>query len=108
MADKDDAAEELVRHHFDLEPELQVVYRILTDGDAAPEAPIRLLEVNAATPSTGSVEVFVFGPSRSVPFTVEIAEITPEELEEFEQNPDALPRGWDLSKATVFNRPQAA
>jgi hypothetical protein len=108
MATKDDVAKELVQHHFQVEPELRVVYRILGDEEASPGVPIRLLEVNAATVATGSIEVFGFAPSQGVPFPVEIAEITPDELAAFQKTPGALPAGWDLSKAIVFERPKAA
>jgi hypothetical protein len=108
MSDKDEAARALVARHFAVEPDLHVVYRIVGENEEAPTEPIRLLEVNAATFPTGSVEVFGFGPSREVPFSVEIAEITPDELEAFQRDPQALPRGWDLGRAQVFERPKAA
>jgi hypothetical protein len=108
MSEKDDAARELVAHHFAVDPDLRVVYRIVGENEGTPTEPIRLLEVNAATIPTGSVEVFGFGPSREVPFSVEIAEVTPDEFEVFRRDPQALPRGWDLSHAQVFERPKAA
>ncbi|MFC1643417.1 hypothetical protein ACFL5O_12180 [Myxococcota bacterium] len=108
MSPKDEAARELVAHHFAIEPDLRVVYRMVGENEAAPTEPIRLLEVNAATIPTGSVEVFGFGPSREVPFSVEIAEVTPDEFEAFQRDPRALPRGWDLTRAQVFERPKAA
>lgn len=108
MVNKDQAARELVEHHFALEPGLNVVYRIVSDNEESPAEPIKLLEINAATIATGSVEVFGFGPSRDLPFSVEIAEITPDEFEQFRNDPLALPIGWDLARAEVFERPKAA
>jgi hypothetical protein len=106
--DKDRAARDLIQHHFAVEPELRAVYRILSANETSPEEPIKLLEVNAATVATGSVEVFGFAPSKSTPFSVMIAEVTPEELEQLKANPLAMPQGWSLAQAEVFERGRAA
>jgi hypothetical protein len=37
-----------------------------------------------------------------------IAEISPEEFEQLEQNKLVLPRGWSLENAVPFDRPKAA
>ena len=108
MLDKDQATRDLVEHHFSVQPELNLVYRIVNDNEASPDEPIKLLEVNAATFATGSVEVFGFGPSHDLPFSVQIAEVTPGELDRFRSNPQSLPRGWDLSRSEIFERPRAA
>lgn len=39
---------------------------------------------------------------------VQIAEITPSELERLQRDPAQLPTGWSLASARVFKRPQAA
>jgi len=57
-----------------------------------PNEPIKLLEVNAATLSTGSVEPFGFTPTQSVPFRTVIAEVTPEEFERIRKNEIGLPQ----------------
>ncbi|MEY4544394.1 MAG: hypothetical protein RL685_589 [Pseudomonadota bacterium] len=106
--DKDQAARALIQHHFAVEPELSAVYRILSANEASPDEPIKLLEVNAATVASGSVEVFGFAPSKSTPFSVMIAEVTPEELEQLKANPLAMPQGWSLTRAEVFERGRAA
>jgi hypothetical protein len=106
--DKDDAARDLIQHHFAVEPELRAVYRIMSANEASADEPIKLLEVNAATVATGSVEVFGFAPSKSTPFSVMIAEVTPEELEQLETNARAMPQGWSLTQAQVFKRGRAA
>jgi hypothetical protein len=108
MIEKDDVARDLIRHHFTVEPELQAVYRIMSANETSPDEPIKLLEVNAATVATGSVEVFGFAPSKVTPFAVMIAEITPEELEQLKSDPRALPQGWSLKGAKVFERGRAA
>lgn len=99
---------EFVQHHFRVEPELRQVLWIGGGSEPAPDAPVKLLEVNAATPATGSVEVFAFAPTADVPFRTEIAEITPEELERLRSDASLLPGGWDLGSAVVFDRPDPA
>ena len=108
MITKAAAARRLIQWHFRVEPELREVYRIVMDDEECQEEPIRLLEVNAATPATGSVEPFTFSPTREIPFRTTIAEITPEELASFRSNPEALPKGWNLSRAERFVRPEPA
>jgi hypothetical protein len=105
---KDEAARELAEWHFGVEPDLKQVIRIVTDDEDAPNEPIKLLEVNAATVATGSVEAFAFAPSASVPFPTVIAEVTPEEYERIQRNEIKLPKGWSLTKMQLFERPQAA
>jgi hypothetical protein len=104
---KDDAARRLIQWHFTVEPELREVYRIVMDDEGSQEEPIRLLEVNAATVPTGSVEPFGFSPTEEIPFRTVIAEITPEELESVQLNPESLPQGWSLSRAERFVRPKS-
>jgi len=94
----------LIDWHFAVEPELREVYRIVTEGEDSQE-PIRLLEVNAATIPTASLEPFAFSPTPEIPFMTVIAEVTPEELELLRAEPEALPKGWDLSRAERFIRP---
>jgi hypothetical protein len=106
--DKDEAARDLIQHHFAVEPELRAVYRIMSANETSPDEPIKLLEVNAATVATGSVEVFGFAASKSTPFSVMIAEVTPDELEQLKSNPRAMPHGWSLAQALVFERGRAA
>ncbi len=108
VADKDQIATELIEHHFTVEPELTAVYRVLGPREDAADEPIKLLEVNASTPASASVEIFGFAPTREVPFPVQIAEITPSELERLQRDPAQLPTGWSLASARVFKRPQAA
>lgn len=106
-ATKDAAARRLIDWHFQVEPYLSEVYRILVDNEDSEKEPIRLLEINSATVPTGTVETFVFAPSDEIPFAVAIAEITPEELQDLLERPETLPNGWDLTKAQRFERPHS-
>lgn len=105
---KDEAARELAEWHFGVEPDLTQVIRIVGDHEDAPGEPIKLLEVNAATVATGSVEPFAFAATESVPFPTVIAEVTPEEYERIRRNEIELPAGWSLAKTQLFSRTRAA
>jgi hypothetical protein len=107
MHAKDAAARRLIEWHFTVEPELCEVYRILMENEGSREEPIRLLEVNAATVPTGSVEPFAFSPTQEIPFRTVIAEITPEELDSLRLHPETLPEGWSFSRAERFVRPNS-
>ena len=108
MRAKDDAARALIDWHFEIEPDLEEVFLVVGDDETAADEPIKLLEVNAATVPTGSVEPFAFAPAGDIPYRVVVAEITPQELKEIIASPHRLPRGWDLRRAKRFTRPEAA
>jgi hypothetical protein len=95
---KDQATHDLAMWHFGVEPDLRQVIRIVADNDDAAGEPIKLLEVNAATVATGSVEAYAFAGSASVPFSTVIAEVTPEEFDRIRRNEIQLPKGWSLDR----------
>ena len=105
---KDEAVRELADWHFGVEPDLTRIIRMVAEDEDAADEPIKLLEVNAATVATGSVEPYAFAASASVPFPTVIAEVTPEEFERIQRNEIALPRGWSLTRTQLFERPAAA
>lgn len=104
---KDQVAKDLALWHFQVEPDLVRVVRLVAEDEIDPAEPIKLLEVNAATFATGSVEPFAFAPTQSVPFPTVIAEVTPSEFQRIESGEIALPSGWSLSDI-VFERTNAA
>lgn len=103
---KDEAARQLIEWHFRVEPYLREVYRMLAEDENVHGEPIKLLEINDATISTGSIEPFVFAATHEIPFTTVIAEITPDELAMLRDDPRAFPAGWNLSRALRFQRPE--
>jgi hypothetical protein len=107
VATKSEVIRWLVDHHFRIEEGLQRIYIIRGPRFDDPQDPIKLLEVNANTVPTGSVEAFSFSPTKDVPFVTEIAEITPEEFRRLEQHELALPAGWSLEDAEHKQRPAA-
>jgi hypothetical protein len=105
---KDDVARELVDAHFRVEPALSRIYRIRSEREDDPREPIKLLEVNANTVATGTVDTFAFASTPEFPAATVVAEITPEEHALLEEGKIALPAGWSLKGAETFERPQAA
>lgn len=108
MPTKDEVVTTLAARHFRVEPDLSRVVRIVSANENAPDEPIKLLEVNAATVATGNVEAFGFAPTPEVPFAILIAEVTPEEYGRIERHEIRLPDGWSLASAQQFPRPEAA
>jgi hypothetical protein len=104
MPNKDQVAQELIEAHFDVEPHLVEVWRIVGDSEGSPTEPIKLIEVNHATVSTGSITPFAFAPTYDVPFPTVVAEVTPDEFEQARRDPKRLPIGWRLANARQFKR----
>lgn len=104
--DKDQVAEELIRWHFQVEPGLVKVYRVLAVNENDPTEPIKLVEVNDQTASTGTFEAYGFAPTRDVPWPTLIAEVTPSELADLLRG-GRIPAGWDLEHARQYLRPAA-
>lgn len=106
MRDKTTVAEELIRWHFEVEPALVRVLRVLGPNEDDPDEPIKLIEVNTATLATGHFEAYGFAPTRDVPFRTLIAEVTPDELARWRAE-SSLPKGWDVDGARHYERPAA-
>jgi hypothetical protein len=69
---KNDVAEELIAHHFRVEPGMVEIYRLDDPDDA--QAPIRLLEVCLHAVPMGKIMGFGFAASAEVPYTTIVAE----------------------------------
>jgi len=106
VADKDQVAEELIRWHFEVEPGLVRVHRIMAEDEDAPDEPIKLLEINTHTVATGEFSAFGFAPTEDVPYPTVVAEVTPDELEQLQRR-GAVPKGWGLEGARTYERPAA-
>jgi hypothetical protein len=80
---------------------------VMRAGLDDPREPIKLLEVNANTLPTGSVEPIPFSATRDVPFVTEIAEISPDEFVEIARGRLTLPPGWSVEDAVPLRRSDA-
>ena len=103
MPEKDKVAEDLIHLHFRTVPGLVLVYRVLNGNEDDPSEPIKLVEVSEDTFSAGAFTPWGFAPTAEFPFPTLIAEVLPEELEEWRRE-GQLPFGWDLSNARKYVR----
>jgi hypothetical protein len=106
-SEKDRAARELIEWHYSIEPDLELVYRVITDNEDDPDEPIKLVEINAAAVSTGRFSAFGFAPTKDFAYHTIIAELTRDELESL-RNQGKIPPGWNLASAMMYRRPEAA
>ena len=98
---KDEAARGLIRRHFDTDPAIVRVYRILNDKEEDPKEPIKLLEISSDAVPTEVLDMFGFAPDPDMPFYLVFGILTPEDFREIRDR-GALPAEWDLDKAQVF------
>ncbi|MGH7270647.1 MAG: hypothetical protein ACREJ3_09470 [Polyangiaceae bacterium] len=104
---KAEIARELAKHHFVIEDGMESIF-IMRAGLDDPREPIKLLEVNANTFPTGSIEPIPFSTTDDVPYVTEIAEISPDEFAQLKDGKLVLPPGWALEDAEAMTRPRAA
>ena len=99
MPTKNDTAQMLADRHFDLEPEMVHIYRLVGSAEieSRDDEPIKLLEVNDGTVSAGILPLH-FGPMPNigVHFSTIIVSVTPEEFRRIEAQELKLPMGWKL------------
>lgn len=97
MQDKDAAAQSLAEAHFRIEPGILQIFKLREspEREKLETTPIKLLEVNANTSSSGILPLY-FGPARGVPYPSVIVEITPEEFNLIGQQQLSLPDGWTV------------
>ena len=97
-------AEWLARQHLRFDSRLtQVVY--LPVG--APDDQVRLLEVNTGLypePGNPIVPVETTPAVTDLPYRVWVADITPEEWQQIQSNPQLLPKGWGLEGYQITRR----
>ena len=91
MPTRESVARQLADLHFTIDPSMQRIFwfRAPDESDDDLEEPIKLLEVSEETIPGGILPIH-FGPrpSKGLPYSMLIVEITPEEYE-------SLPRDWE-------------
>jgi uncharacterized Zn finger protein (UPF0148 family) len=101
-AKKDEAARELANKHYQLEAGLTQIVRFSgkAEVEVLPAEPIKLLEVNEATVTSG-VRPLHFGPvpASGIPYPSVIIEVTPTEFEQIKRQELKLPEGWITAEA---------
>jgi hypothetical protein len=97
---KDDVAIALAQAHYEGQPGLQAIYRLMrADDENDPQEPIKLLEVNEDTVAVG-IQPVSFGPhpASGVHYPSVIVEVTPEEFQQIQQHELALPHDWRIGQ----------
>jgi|ERR1043166_4045603 hypothetical protein len=106
---KQAVAKRLAESHFLVEPQIARIYRLLApdDREALETEPIKLLEVNPATPKNGIMPIY-FGPHTpsGIFYPSIIVELHPDEFVDLESGNLALPDGWRLGNH--YSRPSQA
>ena len=97
---KETAALRLARLHFEFEPGMVEIYRVLDEGadEANPREPIKLLEVNQDTIPSGILPLGFDPIPASGNFPSVIIQITPGEFERVKKGELQLPSGWQISQ----------
>lgn len=97
---KDAVARRLAQSHYRVDPAVTRIVRLVSPSDEnSPNEPVKLLEVNEETFSSGIVPVY-FGPHvpSGVFFPSVIVEVRPEEYEQIVSGELPLPSGWTLGE----------
>lgn len=98
MESKEIVARRLAEAHYEIEPSIVLIVRLLSPAEEpSPREPIKLLEVNPDTTRDGIRPVF-FGPypAAGISYPSVIIEVTPEEYEQVRREPTMLPNEWRL------------
>ncbi len=105
---KEEAVIELVEWHYEIDPNMTEVIRLLSENENDPKEPIKFLEVSPDTPASGTVMTFTFGGTEEAPYHMRIAVVTPEEMDKVRRGEIPMPDGWDLENSKVYPAPTHA
>lgn len=97
-------AEWLARQHLSFDSRLtQAVY--LPTG--APDDEVRVLEVNTGLYRDRDAPITAVETTPAVtdlPFRIQVADVTPDEWQQIQRNPQLLPDGWQLEGNWIIRR----
>ena len=87
--------------HYDLEPEITRIFKLRdkAEVESLSSVPIKLLEMNSDTESSGIMPLR-FGPvpGSGIPSASVIVEVTPDEFEKINLQELKLPDGWTIDE----------
>ncbi len=86
----------LAHAHREMEPTITKIVRILSDREEQLGEPVKLLEVNPATPASGIFPIAFSPAPPEVPFASIVVEVTENEYSLIIQGALPLPDGWRL------------
>jgi hypothetical protein len=101
MSTRDEAARKLAAKHFQTEAGLTNIFRLTgpADAEGGKTEPIKLLEVNTATPPSGVMPLhFGPAPASGIFYPSVIVEVTPGEFEKIRTEELKLPAGWTIGE----------
>jgi hypothetical protein len=104
VTDKAKAAKDLALKHFKIEPGMTQIFTIWEEPqyEALPSTPIKLLEVNQNTVTSGIQPLgFDAVPSAGIRYPSVILEVTPDEFLRIRSQQLSLPPGWTIGEAVV-------
>lgn len=96
MPEKDRAARVLAAAHRETEPGIVRIVQLVSQNEASPHEPVKLLEVNPATSPSGVMPIAFAPDPPDVPFPSIIVEATPDEYERIANGQLSLPEAWRL------------
>lgn len=98
------AAVELMRWHFEVDPNLIRIYWVKADHEG-PTDPIRLLEVSGSAPvpsgpgiPSDTVTEYSYEPASDFPYASKVIEVTKGELRMLTCGELRLPEGWTIKE----------
>jgi hypothetical protein len=106
MTTKDEEARKLAEAHYEVEPGMTHVFRLIGDihAETRAEEPIKLLEVNEKSVPVGIMPLgFGPAPAHGIHYPSIIVEVTPEEFEKIRADELTLPHGWTVGD--LYERP---
>ena len=106
MLTKDEAAQELVEWHYEIDPNMTEVIRLFAADEDASGEPIKFLEVSPDMPASGELMTITFAGTEEAPYSMRIAVVTPEEMEQVRRGEIPLPVGWNLEDAFTYPAPK--
>lgn len=98
MPNKEDVAKVLANAHRVTDPEITRIVRLVGENEQDPNEPIKLLEVNAATPPSGVVPIAFAPDPPDIPYPSIVIEVTPDEYAQIVDGKLMLPKGWTIEE----------
>jgi hypothetical protein len=96
ISDKAGIAKAVADAHRKCEPSITRIVRVITDQEQATDEPVKLLEVNPDTTSSGILPIALDPKPPRIPFPSVVIEVTQAEFESIRAGGLRLPDGWRL------------
>jgi len=80
------------------------VLRLESQNEHGDDEPVKLLVVNDATPSTGRMDLWIWGKTKNFPYRVVMAEVTPDEYSLIQSRRIPFPEEWKKCRIRVIGK----